>query len=245
MTMIKSGLGLAGLVAVAALTAGSPAKAEEARELTYSANLGATSDYIFRGISLSGEDPVVFGGLDVGYGILYAGLWATDLGDNLPGGEVDFYVGVKPVLGPVTFDFGVIYYSYTENNSDLDYFELKAGASAEIAPKLTATGIFYYQIENDTIPEVLTYEATLAYALPQVFMFSPTLSGTVGYADDTDEFGAFTADGDSYTYWNAGISLAVEKLTFDLRYWDTDLDESEAIYSGESRFLFTAKVTLP
>ena len=26
--------------------------------------------------------------------------------------EVDFYAGIKPVLGPVTFDLGVIHYAY-------------------------------------------------------------------------------------------------------------------------------------
>ncbi len=29
---------------------------------------------------------------------------------------------------------------------------------------------------------------------------------------------------DDYKYWNAGVSLGVEKFTFDFHYWDTDID---------------------
>ena len=53
---------------------------------------------------------------------------------------------------------------------------------------------------------------------------------------------------DSYTYWNAGLALAVEKLTFDFRYWDTDAPDTAASclsdYCSE-RFVFSATVTLP
>ena len=50
-------------------------------------------------------------------------------------------------------------------------------------------------------------------------MFTPTVGGLVGY---TDFDGA--SDQFDYTYWNAGLALAVDNLTFDFRYWDTDAD---------------------
>ena len=56
---------------------------------------------------------------------------------------------------------------------------------------------------------------------------------------------------DSYTYWNAGLALAVEKLTFDFRYWDTDAPRTQrrlsACFSGycDERFVFSATVALP
>ncbi len=56
---------------------------------------------------------------------------------------------------------------------------------------------------------------------------------------------------DEYYYWNAGLALTVEKLTFDFRYWDTNIGgDAGGPFCGredlcDSRFVFTAKVVLP
>jgi hypothetical protein len=83
-------------------------------------------------------------------------------------------------------------------------------------------------------------------------MFTPTLSGTLGWQKgfDDDYVTIASAFGeDNYLYWNAGLALAVEKFTFDLRYWDTDLDSTGCNHTLEfncdARFVFSAKVTLP
>ena len=98
-----------------------PAAVDEGRKFTYSFNLGATSDYVFRGISQTDNDPTIQGGVDFGYGILYAGVWASglDFGGAFYDGakvEIDWYGGIKPTwnspLGTMNLDFGVIYYSY-------------------------------------------------------------------------------------------------------------------------------------
>ncbi|WP_255406556.1 TorF family putative porin, partial [Caulobacter sp. B11] len=47
-----------------------------AQDLTLSYNVGVASDYIFRGVSNSNEDPQIFGGVDATYGMGYAGVWA-------------------------------------------------------------------------------------------------------------------------------------------------------------------------
>jgi uncharacterized protein (TIGR02001 family) len=92
--------------------------ADEGRKFAYSWNLGVTSDYIFRGISQNRRNPAVQGGVDMTYGIFYAGIWGSDVnfgqnpdGTSVANVEVDYYAGIKPVLGPVTFDLGVIHYT--------------------------------------------------------------------------------------------------------------------------------------
>ena len=82
-------------------------------------------------------------------------------------------------------------------------------------------------------------------------IFTPTITGQLGYSDSQpngtfDQGAFFTSDGsddveENYTYWNAGVKLAVEKFTFDLRYWDTNL----AGNLSDERFFFSAAVTLP
>jgi hypothetical protein len=49
-------------------------------------------------------------------------------------------------------------------------------------------------------------------------------------------------EGDDYTYWNVGLSTTVDKFTFDVRYWDTDIDNFDI---AEERIVGTVKVTLP
>jgi len=232
-----------------------PALAEE-REFSFSATATGTSDYIFRGVSQTDEGPAAQLGLDVTYGILYAGIWGSNVDSDFVGGssgEVDFYGGIRPVWGPATFDFGVLYYVYPGSSTgkasrlwgvpvtgDENVFELKAGVSGDILPKLTATANLFWSPEGqfDT-GEYFVYEGLLSYALPQVMIFEPRISGGIGHVDKLD----FDSD---YTYWNAGLALGVEKFTFDFRYWDTDSDGHD-LFGGvaDERFVFTASITLP
>lgn len=222
--------------------------ADAGREFSWSVNGGLMTDYVFRGVSQSDEDPSWFAGADASYGIFYAGVWAAKVDRDFVGAdaEVDLYAGIKPVLGPATFDFGVIYYGYVGQDDavtgglDVDFWEFKAGVSGEILPKLTAGATYYYSPETTLEGgETHTVEGNLAYALPKVWVFDPSVSGTLGYVefDETDS---------DYTYWNAGIGFTVEKLTLDFRYWDTD---TELVFAGkdlaDERFVFKATVALP
>ena len=232
-----------------------PAKPE--REFTYSFSLTGTSDYVFRGVSQTDNDPTIQGALNVGYGIFYAGVWGSGLDWATGAGadteaeiELDYYAGIKPTWGKATFDFGVIYYNFPGSTDSLlfgsfDNIELKASVSGEVFDKLTATGTIYYAPGYNDF-EFKVYEGTLAYALPTFHSLTPTISGTYGYQD---------ADGPrtviDYSYWNAGLTVAVEKIAFDFRYWDTDLNADECLnnfFGGETcseRFVFSATVTLP
>ncbi len=253
-------------------------KAEEGRKLTWSWNIGATSDYIFRGISQNMRNPAAQGGVDMTYGIFYAGVWASDVnfGTNaILGGvgsvanvEVDLYAGIKPVLGPVTFDLGVIHYAYLGGKDkgprfnqfrEQDYTELKVGASATFIPKLTTsiTAFFSPQYTNGQ-GFTTTLEGTVAYELPMMMKITPTLSGTVGsvMGDARDTKDPFTAANgkDSYMYYNGGVTLGMDKLSLDFRYWSTDIPNTNAalgttgfctarLFGCDERFVGTAKVT--
>lgn len=221
----------------------------EDREFSWSVTATGTSDYIFRGLSLSGEDPVFQSSIDGSYGIWYFGAWGSDLSDNGQV-EIDFYTGIKPVLGPVTFDLGVVYYTYFwDDPSATNYVEFKLGAEFSPIKNLTLKPVFWYQPEQQDsfYAEVYTIEGTAAYELPTIGIFAPTISGLIGYTDG-DNADTFATGQDSYTYWNVGLALAVEKFTFDLRYWDTNLDSAAGdTFFGldDERFVFTASVTLP
>ena len=120
---------------------------------------------------------------------------------------------------------------------------------AEFSPikNLTLTPVFWYTPDQDeNYGETWTIEGTAAYELPAVGIFTPTVSGLIGFTEDLGDGSSLGVN--DYTYWNAGLSLAVEKFTFDFRYWDTDISDADALAGGliaDERFVFTASVTLP
>jgi len=262
---VSAAVGAVGLLfatASGAMAGGSikDAPAPEGRKLEWSFNVGGTSDYVFRGISQTSGDPAVQGGFDMTYGWFYAGAWMStiDFGKNVVGknivwSEIDLYAGIKPKFGMFTFDFGGIYYAYPgakDTGAELDYVELKAGVSVNPIKPLTigATG-FWSPEYSGKIGEVWTVEGTAAYELPKFHIFTPTISALVGYQQGDAGQGYAAGTDDNYTYWNAGLALAVDKLTLDFRYWDTNIDVQNGVCVAplrcDERFVFSAKVTLP
>jgi len=218
--------------------------AQDGRKFEWSVNGGFMSDYVFRGISQTDNDPAWFVGADASYGIFYVGVWSAKVSQEVTAAdtEIDLYAGIKPQLGPATFDFGVLYYGYAGQTAavDSDFVEFKAGVSGDILPKLNV-GVAYYYTPDDSfeIGPGHTVEGNISYTFPKIGMFEPSVSGTLGYKENPD------IDFD-YTYWNAGIALAINQLTLDFRYWDTDLNEASGLKDiADERFVFTATITLP
>jgi len=91
-----------------------------------SANIGATSNYMFRGISLTGDDAAVSGGLDYDFGNGFAiGTWASSLN---PGTEVDVYGSFSGEMGGIGYSLGATLYTYPEDTS-FNYGEISASVS--------------------------------------------------------------------------------------------------------------------
>lgn len=231
--------------------------AAEGRTFSYSVNAAVTTDYVFRGFSQSSENPAVSAGLDVTYGLFYAGFWGSNIdfdSDPEASVEMDVWVGIKPVLGPVTFDFAVLGYLYPgaeegdAGYDEIDYLELKAAASITPFENASLGGAIYYSPDGTLDTEdVWTFEGTAGYTFKSIGRFTPAISGTVGYVDsENSEFGADLDGDEDYVYWNAGASLAFDKFTLDVRYWDTDVDSDNALASlADERIVGTIKVVLP
>ena len=103
-----------------------------------SANAAATSNYVWRGTTQTGNGAAVSGGVDyeAPFGI-YAGTWASNT--TLVGSkgsvsqELDLYAGWAHEFGPVGFDVGVIRYGYPQAE-DIDWIEGYVGASFRAGP---------------------------------------------------------------------------------------------------------------
>lgn len=202
---------VAAIAAIAAMTA-APALAQD---LDLSFNVGAATDYVWRGVSQTDENPQLSAGVDTTlWSLGYAGAWISNVDfGNGTDAEFDLYAGVKPQVGPVTLDLGVIYYGYINQPSgpDQNFVELKAAGSMPIGPATLGAAVFY---SDDFFGE--TGQATYVEvngSIPVAEKIS--ISGAVGRQN-------VDYDGD-YTTWNLGAGYALNDVVgFDLRYHDTN-----------------------
>ena len=221
------------MAAVGSLALAGAAQAAD-RPLGLTFNAGGATDYIFRGVSQTDNQPQVFAGADISHSIFYAGTWLSniDFGDSADT-EYDLYAGVKPVVGPVTFDFGAIRYGYFKDHNNWAYWEFKAAGSVAAGPATIGAAVYYSP--NFTGPgkiDAVYYELNASGTIPET-KFS--VSGAVGRQ-------TLEGPGD-YTTWNAGVGYAVtDSVGLDFRYWDTDKSNSFGkLY--KSRFVASVKAT--
>jgi uncharacterized protein (TIGR02001 family) len=218
-----------------------------------SANVAITSDYVFRGISQTEENPAIQGGFDATYRMFYAGVWASNLdfgsdgnGNDVANIEIDIYAGLKHKWRNTEFDLGVIYYAYPgaeDAGGELDYVELKFASSTELTDRITFNSTTYWSPDyTGETGDVITSEWQVAIALGEYRGMKPTFSALIGYVDFLDD--AF--EGDSYTYWNAGVEVGLnDKFTLDLRYWDTDIADDNPTNgdNADARFVGTVSAS--
>jgi uncharacterized protein (TIGR02001 family) len=228
-------LKLALLAAAGALAVGGAAHAEEASSgPTVTFNVGASTDYVFRGVSQTDEKAQIFAGADATLGSIgYAGVWLSNV-DFLDSTDVeyDLYAGIKPVVGAVTLDLGVIRYGYTNQPSGADYdnWEVKLAGSVP-AGKATIGGAVYYSPDGFGAADAsVYYELNGSMAATDKLSFS----GAIGRQ-------TYDGPGD-YTTWNLGVGWALtSKLGLDVRYWDTSEHDFGSIY--DSRVVASIKAS--
>lgn len=198
--------------------------ASQANELT--ANVGVTSNYVFRGITQTDDNPAVQGGIDFNHNSgLYAGAWASNVesstGDK--GWETDLYVGYNFKLNEsVVFDVGYIAYVYSSTNIN-DADEIFFGASFK---DFTAT---YYVGNRDVGPDYSYIDLKYNYPLPQEFNLH------LHYGNLNDD-----APGQDAEDASIGISKNIMKFDLGLTLTTVDVDsgynENEIFITANKAF---------
>ncbi len=102
-----------------------------------SANIGVTSNYIFRGVTQTLDQAAVSGGVDYNHDSgFYAGTWISNVGSGgsaLYGSqgnyEQDWYAGYEFEAGGVGLDVGYILYTYPSGPGQYDYGEIYVNAN--------------------------------------------------------------------------------------------------------------------
>lgn len=107
---------VASAAAVPALAADAPPPAEPAPSYTLTTNVGLFSQYVFRGISYTQEEPAVQGGADFAHQSgFYLGIWGTNISSKAiqnAVGEIDVYGGYATTFGDFGVDVGFLQFIF-------------------------------------------------------------------------------------------------------------------------------------
>ena len=199
-----------------------------------SANVALTTNYLFRGISQTGEDhvsPAIQGGLDWSHDSgFYLGAWGSNvqLADFNKNGltgktadmELDLYGGFGgETSGGLGYDAGLLYYVYP-NTDKLDFLEIYGGVTYTFGT--VNTGVTGYYSPDYFAETGSSFYINFAADMPLPADF--TAAGSIGYQwiDDNNTFG--TPD---YLDWKVGVSHPFLGIDVALDLAGTDISKSD------------------
>jgi uncharacterized protein (TIGR02001 family) len=235
MKKLVSALALCGLttVSLSALAEDSPH--------SVSANVGVTTDYIFRGVTQTQHDPAIQGGVDYSHASgLYAGAWASNIKWVEDGGykddsnfEIDVYGGYRGTAGDLGYDVGAIVYYYPGDKitgvKSPDTAEIYVSGSwkfltLKYSHVVSSNFIGWYDYGNSKSSRNSRYlELNANYDLGDGW----GVQGHVGHQVVQNLSDA------NYTDWKVGVSKDVGFGVVSLAYSDTNADDDLYVIDGK------------
>ena len=188
--------------------------------------VGGTTDYNYRGYTLSDHLPSASANVEATYNILFASVNTASVQmPNLSHFQMTDTVGIRPAIGAVTVETGVAYYSYPGGSNDPGYAELYVSPTYAVTPKLAVALNAYYAPDYYRMGIWENYASiTAKYDIGRGLSFSAEL----GHQIFSSTRATATSPGlalPDYTYGNVGFSYTHKSLTFDLRYHATTLSK--------------------
>jgi len=197
---------------IAALAPTAPMAQEEAAPTgilapeNFTANVGLTTDYRFRGISNS-DGPAVSGGFDWAYNGFSVGVWASNTEFSDGNVEIDYYGGYDYAWNNWAFSIAALYYTFPgEDPKNTEGFDppgfdptLFSPNRAAGDPTLSSFGNVSAGYNNrdpgvaaDIDANYFEVSVGVAYTFAGL-MFEPTVGATYNYSPDY-----FGEDGDGH-----------------------------------------------
>ena len=203
-----------------------PAKQEQQDEIAVTGEAALVSDYRWRGVSLTENDPAIQAGIYASHANgIYVGVWASaptrQSGDN----EIGLSLGYTFSLWDGEFDVAIVDYVYP----DLEGADFATFSSVYERPvgDWTARLRFEYAPAQKHLGDESVYAALEVERANGETGFA--LMGSLGW-----EKGIFTLDGEKWDYLIGG-RYRFQSVLVDLTYVGTDEDAppgESSIYSG-------------
>ena len=116
-----------------------------AQAASIEANVGFTTDYIWRGFTQNSGDTSFSGGVDMSTDSgFYVGTWVGDITWDGASYELDVYGGYAGEAGAMSYDVGYIQYMYPDKTTDADFGEVYVTLGT--GPVSVS---YYYEVDND------------------------------------------------------------------------------------------------
>lgn len=196
-------------------------------------NLGFVSDYAFRGVSQTDQDPAIQGGFDYAHASgAYLGTWGASVEFADASMEWDVYGGYKgKIAGDLGFDVGLLQYFYP-GFSGADTLEVHGALSYRafgLKASYSTTDYFGAPDSDGTV----YWDASFNYALPAAFMLGLHYGFTAGSGAQAD-----------YADYRLSFAREVAGFNLSVAYVATDGD-GEALYGDDAggRFIVSAGKT--
>lgn len=183
-----------------------------------SANVGVTSNYLWRGLEQTNGKSAVSGGIDYAADSgFYVGTWVSnaDWADGMTY-ELDIYGGFAGDLNEsVSYDVGFVHYAYPDSADDVDFTEVNASLSF---------GLFSISYAVLADAEGVDFGDDSYISADAEFELSSEVALSLHIGTGTDDFYA----GEDFVDY--GISLSKDGFTFGAS--STDLDGA----AGDTKF---------
>ena len=221
-------------IATAQTAAPAPAAAAAPEpDYTLAFNIGAVTDYRYRGISQSRLDPALQGGIDFTHKSgFYIGTWASTIkwikdagGDD--SAEIDLYGGYKTTLAGIGIDVGALRYYYPSNalpvNADTTELYI-AGSYGPGSLKWSHSVTNIFGFANSSGSDY--FDLSASFDLP---WYGLTLAPHIGHQSIQNN--SFF----SYTDWSLTLGKDFGKgLSASLAYVDTNARTNPLAYPSPS-----------
>lgn len=249
--MLTSKRGLvAATLSAACLFAATPAFADETdppSDITITGTAAVVSQYRFRGLSQSNNQPVVQGSMTVSHSSgLYVSVWGSSASSNdfndspidIGGTEIDVYGGFAKELGGVKVDVGVYGYIYPGSKNligfqNANYVEVYGSVAKTLGPVTAKAGVYYapaQKVFNLNFSSPSRHNTYVYGELSSGIPGTPlALHGHLGHTGGGFDYFK------QYIDYSVGVSYTWKALTLDASFVGTNVSRTDV---GNSNYLY-------
>lgn len=239
------GLIAASLIAGCAIAA-TPACADETdppSDITINGTAAVVSQYRFRGLSQSNNQPVIQGSMTVSHSSgFYVSAWGSSASSNayadspidIGGTEIDVYGGFTHALGSsgLKVDMGVYGYIYPGSSkinggTSGNYYEVYGSLAQSIGPATAKVGVYYAP------PQKVFNLSVFSPTRNNTYVYGDLSSGIPGTPMAVHAHVGHTGGGFDYAKpyvdYSVGASVTWKALTLDASLVGTNISDSDII----------------
>lgn len=211
------------LTLIAFIISTAPAKVLSQEQFDFSGNVEVVSDYVYRGISQTDENPALQGNIDLNYDDFKVGVWGSnvDFGEDANANiELDFYTAYTKTFDKLSWENGLIYYFYPGAESDfhLDYGDIYSNVYYDFDKFEINAGLTYSPDFSGNSGETYYPNVGISFGL----LYDLKFKASMGRQIVQDNINAEVPD---YTDWGLELSYPWEDFTIKLKYADSDIEK--------------------